>query len=175
MVVKYMKKVIMKKWTMIYLLLVLVNIGNILTGKRLVKILYEELRKNLSILDDIVETLVSNKNYKDDDDIFFQELEGTSTRTEEEDNEVAHYVTLEPITIKDDPLVWWLNNRSRFPVLAQKYLSIPATSVLSERLFSNAGNHISAKRMRLSPDLVNKILFLKRNSSHFDIFQPQEE
>lgn len=143
-------------------------------AQRLVKLLYEELKVNLNIPE---ESLILNRNYDDDnDDDFFNELEGASM-CEEEDNEVTSYIKLEPIGIRNDPLEWWSKNKSRFPVLAQlarKYLSIPSTSVPSERLFSDAGNHISAKRTRLSPDLVNKVLFLKRNSSHFDIFPSQE-
>ncbi|CAJ0837399.1 9717_t:CDS:2 [Entrophospora sp. SA101] len=40
-------------------------------------------------------------------------------------------------------------------------LSVPAAS--SERLFSDASNHISAKHALLFPDLANQVLFLKRN------------
>ena len=43
-------------------------------------------------------------------------------------------------------------------VLAQKYLSIPAPSVASERLYQ-----ISCKRTRLGSNLVSKVLFIKRN------------
>ena len=94
-----------------------------------------------------------------------------------DDNEVMHYLQCpdEPKAI--DPLKWWQDHRSSYPILAQlacKYLSIPSISVPSERLFSDAGNHISAKRTKLSPDLVNQILFLKRNSSYFSIFPPLE-
>ena len=139
--------------------------------KQLVKTLYDELKVNLRDVED------RNPEDNNDND-FFQDLEGNYTQTNmEEDDEVSRYVMLRDIRVKEDPLVWWLNNRDNFPTLTQlarKYLSIPATSVPSERLFSDAGNHISAKRTRLAPDLVNKVLFLKRNNTHFEMFPPQE-
>lgn len=39
--------------------------------------------------------------------------------------------------------------------IAKKYLSIPGTSVLAERLFSTAREVVSAKRNRLTPEHVN--------------------
>ncbi|CAB4488933.1 unnamed protein product [Rhizophagus irregularis] len=145
-------------------------------ANQLVKKLYDELKINLRVPDDIEHRSLEENN--DDNDNLFSDLEGnfTQTNTEEED-EVSRYVKLQDIRVKDDPLMWWLNHRDSFPTLAQlarKYLSIPATSVPSERLFLDAGNHISAKRTRLAPDLVNKVLFLKRNNTHFEMFPPQE-
>ncbi|GET53346.1 zinc finger BED domain-containing protein 1-like [Rhizophagus irregularis DAOM 181602=DAOM 197198] len=53
-----------------------------------------------------------------------------------------------------------------FPVLAQlarKYLCIQASSGASERVFSDAGLIMSAKRMRIKEDLFEALIFLKRN------------
>ncbi|CAG8580474.1 7476_t:CDS:1 [Ambispora gerdemannii] len=78
-----------------------------------------------------------------------------------------------PLYQKENPLVWWNNNIKTFPhhiKQARKYLSIPATSVPSERLFSDAGNIITEKRNRLSSDIVHDILFLKHNSKLFNVY-----
>ncbi|GBC17178.1 zinc finger BED domain-containing protein 1-like [Rhizophagus irregularis DAOM 181602=DAOM 197198] len=103
-------------------------------ANQLVKKLYDELKINLRVPDDIEHRSLEENN--NDNDNLFSDLEGnfTQTNTEEED-EVSRYVKLQDIRVKDDPLMWWLNHRDSFPTLAQlarKYLSIPATSVPSE-------------------------------------------
>jgi hypothetical protein len=72
-----------------------------------------------------------------------------------------------------NPFEWWTIRKTQFPnvaKLARKYLSIPGSSVPSERLFSDAGNQITAKRTRLDSKLAGKIMFLKRNSNAIRIF-----
>ncbi|CAG8472367.1 1209_t:CDS:2 [Scutellospora calospora] len=51
------------------------------------------------------------------------------------------------------------------------YLVIPAMSVSSERLFSDASNLIGPKRINLDSSLVSQILFLKRNLGKIDVFE----
>ncbi|GBB91093.1 hypothetical protein RclHR1_18200002 [Rhizophagus clarus] len=88
---------------------------------------------------------------KNDDGSLFSDLEDnyyTQTNIEEED-EISCYIKSQDIRIKDDPLIWWSNYRDSFLTLVQlarKYLSILMTSVPSEQLFSDAKNHISAKK-----------------------------
>ena len=45
---------------------------------------------------------------------------------------------------------------------AKKYLSIPTTSVPSERLFSKPGQLLSEQRSRLKSKNVDKILFINK-------------
>ena len=82
------------------------------------------------------------------------------------EEEMSRYQSLPPVNPEDDPLLWWKDEAHRLPILAglaRKYLSACGTSVASERLFSKAGYIVSDLRARLSPDSVNKLVFLARN------------
>ena len=79
--------------------------------------------------------------------------------------EMKQYVQMQNINRKEDPISWWKRHSSTFPILskaAKKYLSIPGTSILSERLFSTAGEVVSARPNRLTPANVNMFLFLSK-------------
>ena len=63
-----------------------------------------------------------------------------------------------------DPLTWWRLHQQLYPklaVLAQKYLSPPATTVPCERLFSLAGFIADKRRAALLPESLNMLLCLK--------------
>lgn len=79
-----------------------------------------------------------------------------------------------------DPMVWWRENSKNFPkmtFLARKYLSIPSTSVASERMFSFSGGVVTDKRSRLAATAVGDIVFshyaLKFLDSFYDPSRPQ--
>lgn len=48
-------------------------------------------------------------------------------------------------------------------VPARKYMTICATSIPSERVFSAAGNVVTSFRASLKPDKVNMLVFLAKN------------
>ncbi len=82
------------------------------------------------------------------------------------DEEVQHYRAVQSLSVDSNPLVWWKDNQNQFPhlaKLAKSYLGIPATSVPSERVFSTAGDIVTAQRASLSPDNVDMMVFLKKN------------
>jgi hypothetical protein len=65
-----------------------------------------------------------------------------------------------------NPLDWWKSKEekySKIAILTKKYLSIPATSVSSERCFSTAGNMVTSKRTSLLTKNVNLLIFLYQN------------
>jgi len=47
--------------------------------------------------------------------------------------------------------------------MAKKYLCIPATSVPAERVFSTAGDVVTAQRSQLKSEHVDRLIFLKKN------------
>jgi hypothetical protein len=61
-------------------------------------------------------------------------------------------------------LNWWKANSYRFPELARMardYMSVPASSVPSEQLFSPAGDIITKKRNRLLDSSSSALLLVK--------------
>ncbi|KAK6169740.1 hypothetical protein SNE40_020731 [Patella caerulea] len=69
------------------------------------------------------------------------------------------------IPMSANPLEWWRKNNANYPILsklAMKYLSIPATSLPSERVFSTAGDILSAQRSTIKRNHLNALIFLKK-------------
>jgi hypothetical protein len=99
-------------------------------------------------------------------------------RSEEEikrkcEDELKEYRRISSLKFNDDPLVWWKTFRVKFPtlwLLARYYLSIPATSTLSERCFSAAGRFMSAQRAGVTkPDNFEDGWLINRNIDLFPI------
>lgn len=71
-----------------------------------------------------------------------------------------------PVNKDVDVLAWWSDNKELFPAVAtvaSNYLSLPATSVMSERQFSAAGRLVTKLRTCLDPDRVDTLIFLYKN------------
>nr|XP_055037872.1 E3 SUMO-protein ligase ZBED1-like [Misgurnus anguillicaudatus] len=77
-------------------------------------------------------------------DLLGKRKEKTSTPTPKRirvDTEIRRYLQEEALDSHADPLVWWRDNHVRFPLLskvARRYMTICATSIPSERVFSAA-------------------------------------
>ncbi len=79
------------------------------------------------------------------------------------------YLAIPLIEWKEDPLKWWWVRHREGSLhsmlhVVKAYLCIPATSVPSEQLFSDAGNLLTEKRSRLSHDNIDMLLFLHKNA-----------
>ncbi|GBB89806.1 hypothetical protein RclHR1_16600002 [Rhizophagus clarus] len=125
-----------------------------------------------------LKSLSSSTSIQDDDES--QEYDSIfasfKTPASKEINEITEYLSLKKINFESDPLVWWHGQEENFPILskiAKKYLAVYACSTSSERLFSDAGNLLTAKRNRMSPKFFKKIMFLKRNGIHVDSIHKQ--
>ena len=65
-----------------------------------------------------------------------------------------------------DPLEWWIGNKMRYPnvaVVARQWLSVPATSTPSERVFSICGIVNTAKRSSSSGKSIENQVFIHNN------------
>lgn len=69
------------------------------------------------------------------------------------EQEMKRYQEAPSLPLTDDPLQWWKSQAHGYPLLsqlAQRYLCVPGTSVSAERMFSTAGDIISAQRSLLT-------------------------
>lgn len=95
----------------------------------------------------------------------------TPTLSSISETEVQMYLSSPVTPIKRDAIEIWEDMKSLFPKLfriAMTYLPIVATSVPSERLFSEAGATITQDRNRLLGTRLSKLLFLNSISRLLD-------
>lgn len=82
------------------------------------------------------------------------------------DLELSLYRQERKINVDANILNWWKDNQSKYPHMSRVgrwFLAVQATSVAAERVFSVAGDILTAKRSQLDPENVNKLIFLKKN------------
>lgn len=76
------------------------------------------------------------------------------------------------------PLEYWFARRVKLPELsrlAQWAAPIPATSLASEALFSQAGDIVSARRSSLTAENAQRLTFLWSNATEADVNQVSEQ
>ncbi|EZA50770.1 hypothetical protein X777_10820 [Ooceraea biroi] len=74
---------------------------------------------------------------------------------------LRYYLHQEVIKMKVNPIAFWNHYpQSTLSKIAKRYLTVIATSVPSERLFSRAGNIMVDSRNKLSTLHLQQLLFL---------------
>lgn len=92
-------------------------------------------------------------------------ISSTFTASARAKKEIDRYLQM-PRPEKISVLDWWVQNKSAFPLLfevARRYLSIQATSVSSERVWSTAGHFSNDQRHSITGDNLEALIFLNRN------------
>ena len=92
-----------------------------------------------------------------EDVIITKSEKATKTKLDQAKHEMEVYMNSDMLNLKHDPLMWWKEYGWRLPLLsglAKECLCVPATSVPSERVFSTAGDILSAQRAAMVPDKV---------------------
>jgi hypothetical protein len=96
--------------------------------------------------------------------IFAQRLSTINQQQSVNSDELLKYWELAEASDDIEPLSWWRAHATEYPILskmAQDYLSIQASSVPCEQLFSIAGNIVSKKRNRLEENTIRACLCLR--------------
>ncbi|XP_060558884.1 E3 SUMO-protein ligase ZBED1-like [Ruditapes philippinarum] len=130
-----------------------------------------QIEKDDHVKTEVTTTCTSQSSSSDlasilDDVIIVKAVKGEKSLVDQVKEEIDKYMGIDLLDLNSDPLSWWKNNKWFFPhlaALAQKRLCVPATSVPSERVFSTAGDILSAQRAALSAENVDMLIFLKKN------------
>ena len=86
------------------------------------------------------------------------------------DNEVNTYLHREITNADENPLVFWKHQQHNFPflsVLAKAYLSVSASSVPVEAMFSTSGLIVNQKRSSMAPFRANMASVIHDNYSKY--------
>lgn len=118
-------------------------------------------------------TAVSTGGTDDDNDSIWKDFDALATSASTSNSVVSssiitmrQYLEERIIPRNECPLKWWQARAILYPELsnlAEKYLSVMATSVPSERTFSKSGQILSERRSSIQPKRMEKILFLNIN------------
>lgn len=99
-----------------------------------------------------------------DDSINIKNIFVDATSDEEKwENEIKDYLNTKRVHKNEDILQWWSKQENIYPnlcLMAKDFLSITATSVPAERLFSKAGLIIRKHRNRLNDESAKALLCL---------------
>ena len=101
----------------------------------------------------------------EEDEVMFVS-ESKLTPQEMAASELAAYRKLPKLPSNANPLSFWREQSLNLPgltELATKYMVVQATSVPAERVFSTAGDIVTAERACLDPEQVDALIFLKKN------------
>lgn len=106
------------------------------------------------------ESPASSSSGNDNDDIDFTSLFEKPLKEDRWKKEIIEYLQIKRASRETDVLEWWKTHENQFPSLAEMakdFLCIQATSVASERLFSQAGL-INTKLRNMLNETSNKCL-----------------
>lgn len=102
---------------------------------------------------------------EDDDFVLFPHVDAPEAPNAKD--EVTRYFEEQAIKMEDDPFTHWFNNLApKYPLLARiarRYFCVVASSVPSERLFSQAGQVITDQRASLNPEMAEQQIFVLQN------------
>lgn len=123
-------------------------------------VLEEVIKVSMDVQDSITET--ETKGTDSDLDLIFASSNEKSDGT----TQFEKYLSEPQIGHNLNPLEWWRTREKMYLILAtlaRKYLGTSASSASSERVFSTAGNIVTAKRSSLSSENVNLLVFIHCN------------